>query len=181
MHSFQVGKLYMPGKTSWPEASYFNYDAAGLTLTIFARNLKDDEIEAVKSGQIELALYENQPAIFLMWKIRGFGPWSDAPYTIHVVPKDRQPDIESRKLVKEGEMLGLQITLVEGTTGIIKVLRYVSTSTQFTILLNEAVDRQLKQPFNEQFYNQHINKLYARYTSDAMATLAEARHKAGER
>lgn len=178
MYKYEVGKPYVEGKTRWPEASFFSYDKAGLVLTIFASRLKEPEIEAVRRGQVELALYENQPTIFLLYKIRGWGQWSDSPFTIHLVKPEDRPEI--KPIIGEGQKLLLMIILVGADTGIIKVLRAVSTSTEFTIVLNHAVMRQLEQEFDRLRYNLHIDNLYSRYSSDQMLAMTDYKYRAGE-
>lgn len=178
MYKLEVGKPYIEGKTRWPDASQFVYDRCGLMLSIFAGHLKESEIEAVRKGQVELAIYENQPAVFLLYRIKGFGPWSDVPYSIHLVSPENRPDI--KPLIIEGQKLLMTIILVDADTGIIKALRAVSTSTAFTVALNQAVMRQAKQTFSQTEYNRHVNSLYARYSSDQMAVMAEGKHRAGE-
>jgi len=64
MHSLEVGQLYHPERTQWPERAQYNYDANGHTLTLFFGEPKDREVSAVKKGRWQFGLLLQRPLLF---------------------------------------------------------------------------------------------------------------------
>ncbi len=79
-----VGERLFPNKDSYPEGVMFEYTKSGPILIIAMRNPTSGEIEAAKSGKLEMALYELKPVIFILVKIKGMGGWMDAPFSIRM-------------------------------------------------------------------------------------------------
>lgn len=179
MQILKVGELLAPGKTSYQEASWLDYTETGPVLMMAINRPSPKEIEAVKSGRIELALYEADPILWFLYKIRGFGPWSDCPFSIRLYDgKGRKFDWSEE--IEEGTGLGLQIVLVDAGTGIVKVLRLVGMSTKFSREFRAMILRQLERPFDAEKYNREINRVYARLSSDDLAARADIRCRVGE-
>jgi hypothetical protein len=54
MHKLSVGELYVPGKTSWPEAVEYNYTLAGHELRLFLGRPSVSEVRAVRLAPLRL-------------------------------------------------------------------------------------------------------------------------------
>ncbi len=145
MHLYEVGQLYNPKRTSWPECAQFNYRGGEYELVLFYNQPAADEVRDIRSALSQFALVVIDRMIFLLYKF-GLGQWSDAPYSWWMVPPD-QRTIPNHEPGSEERIL-LQIILVDAATGIIKVLRAVSFSPAFSQALNQAVRDQATSEFD---------------------------------
>lgn len=180
LHVFEVGGLFIPGKTQYREAAVLEYTESGPLLLLAIIGPTAKEVEAVKAGKIELALYEREPVLWFLFKIHGFGPWSDAPFSIRLYDgRDRKFDWSEE--IEDGMGLGLQIILVDAGTGIVKALRFIAMPTDFSREFRAAILRQLERPFSADEYNREISRIYANYSSDDLADRADIKCKLGEK
>lgn len=163
MNKYELSCLFDPTRTSWPEASRYIY--RGETeheLILFYSNPTTEEIQAVQSSEAEFRLHVAMYVFLLLYR---FGedeiPWSDAPYSFHLVPdEERVPPPPLFYSHKEGI---LRIVLVDADTGIIKALRTVPMPAQFATSLVYAVDVQAHQLFDRDGYDgvlRTIRKIY---------------------
>ncbi len=178
MHLYKVGALYIPGRTSWPEAGEYNFRSDTHELRLFVEGLTAEEVETYRHGRLELGLYVSSGVIFILYRF-GNDPWSDAPYSWWLVPEGERslpegiPTPESWRL--------LSITVVEATTGIIEVLREVSMSPQFTVALQTAIQMQASKAFDRAVHDKAIALAYRMYPhSNQMAQHALIKCIAGE-
>jgi hypothetical protein len=172
MNITEIGKLFFPGRTHWREGVWFDYTAIGPVLVFAFKNPSDEEILATRKGQVELALYDDPPVLFILHRIEGLEDWSDCPFSVRLC-KD---EIDLSLPIEEGKGLGLQIVLVESATGIVKALRLVGTSTEFARELRAAMVKQTIMPFSPDEYDRAIAEVYTMYTSDQLLKKAMARH-----
>lgn len=169
---FEVGSPF-PRPVPPVDAAHYNYDLSGHGLTILLRNPTAQEIEDVKSGDLQFGLVVYGSVIILLHKMGG-SPWSDAPYSWHLVPEENRqiPPVET--LTPETRAL-LHIVLVDSVTGIIKAQRVVTFSPQFTKSLHIAITEQSK--MSNARYDAEVDGLFARYTSRQLLGLAQAKCK----
>src|SRR5262249_3425169 len=129
MCRIQVGKPLVAGRTHWLEAGEFNVYNNGLELRLFFPHPTEAEIRGVKQAACQFALFVAGDVLFFLYRFAGL-PWSDAPYSWHLVPSDRRvlPAMQDT-----GGTRGLlQIILTDAETGIVQVLRAVTLSLEFT-------------------------------------------------
>jgi hypothetical protein len=169
-----VGQRLFPNKNSYPEGVAFEYTQSGPMLIIAFRNPKPSEIEAAKSGKLEMAFYESGPIIFVMVKIKGMGGWMDAPFSIRIYDQ-RGATFDWSDSIGEGQGLGVHIVLVDANTGIVKAQRLIGTSTEFAHGLRAAIMRQYEMPFSVTEYDATIRKIYQNLSSEDMAARADFR------
>ena len=174
LHAIMVGKPLQPGKTGYQEASWLDYTETGPILLMAVNNPTTKEIEAVRSGRIELALYEKGPVLWFLYKIRGFGPWSDCPFSIRLYD-DKGRTFDWSEEIEDGMGIGLQIILIDASTGIVKVLRLVGLPTEFSRTFRAMILRQTERSFDKTAYYQEINNIYTNFSSDDLADRADAR------
>lgn len=168
----QVGQPLFPGQTLLPQSTYFEYSESGPMLIICMPELTEREVEAARKGRVELALYEHPPVIFVLHKIDGLLGWSDSPFSVRLC----RQEIDLTAPIEDGQGLGLQIVLVESTTGVVRALRLVGTSTEFARELRSAMVRQTIRPFSSEEYDRTIGNVYTMYTSKQLVMKAKARH-----
>lgn len=173
---YEVGKPYSPTRSSWPDGVDYNYRAGEHELRIFMRDPSPAEIAAVRRGKARFALttfgvVNPHDLIVLCYKFGG-QPWGDGSYNFHLVPADeripppaRQPGGQDRAL--------LNVILVDGATGLIRGLRAVSFSPEFTRVLEDAIRSQAERPFvGDEAYDDVIARMYTAYGSDDFAAMA---------
>jgi hypothetical protein len=168
MHILTVGKPYMEGQTHWPEAVEYNYRGGSHELRLFYPNLRPQEIAAVESGPARFAFARRGDVIYLCWRF-GEQPWSDATYSIHLVPPDERvaPPVWTEPTARAL----LSVILVEATTGLIEAMRVVSFSPDFTRRLHSAIREQLRRPWpGQDAYLRQLTQMYSAYTSQQIAT-----------
>lgn len=173
MAVLSVGALYHPSHTRWPECAQYNYRAGEHRLELFFASPEVREIREIRRGQAEIAVLVGPRAIWLLWRF-GEGPWSDAPYSIHLVPEE---DRTLPPLASETETRSvLQVVLVDAATGVLRAIRAVSLSPQVSATLDAAIRAQAAQPWDEAAYDREIASTYARApSSESLVRLAQAR------
>lgn len=162
MHKYEVGTPYIPGKTSWTETGEYNCRSGAHELRLFFRNLRDQEIAAVASGEAKFSLAVVDDIIFMLYKIGDAFQWSDAPYTWHTLPESER---DLPPALAASEKMLLTVVLVEASNGIVKALRLVSMPHDFSLKLNAAIRKQADMPFDQKQYDQHLASIYARFNT----------------
>lgn len=183
-HLYVVGQLYLAGRTSWPERTEYNYRGNDHELRIFLASPTAGEIEGISGAPAEFALAVEGSALFLLSQFGdgtpGLGmPWSDTPYSWWLVlAHERQlpnpePGSEERIL--------LHVLLIDATTGILKAMRALTFSPEFSRALINTIRRQARTSFDKVSHDNDINLAYHRYPSTQdMVDAAIARCKGGE-
>ncbi|MBI3654031.1 MAG: hypothetical protein HY231_23620 [Acidobacteria bacterium] len=172
MYKYEVGKLYHPARTQWPEVTQYNFRAGQHELVLFLNNPTPREREALRRLPCEFGLRVEQDVIFLLYRFGGDVPWSDAPYSIHLVPESER-QIPAPELSAETRTL-LQVVLVDARTGLIVAMRAVTLSPEFTAALQHAIYEQHERPWiGASAYDAQIQQAYEKYpTSEAMTRQA---------
>jgi hypothetical protein len=171
MHTYEVGKLYTE-RANWPELAQYNYRGGEHELVLFLNRPTSDEIQSVRRGRAEFALFVKHSLIILLYRFDPALPWSDAPYSIHLVPPE-QRTVPAR--TSAGQMALLHIVLVDASSGITRALRVISMPPDFTQVLHKAIQEQAKLPFTRSAYNGELEALYQRYPSADLAKMAAVR------
>ena len=164
-HLYEVGKLYNENRTFWEPATQYNFRSGTHELLLFMNDLTSNEINAVRHKPVEFALFVNEPVIFMCYNFIPFIPWGDAPFSINMVPEDERTIPEIPQPFLERHII--QITLIESTTGIIKALRAVSLSPEFTAELHMAIRRQAESNYTQEEFDETLARTYATYLDTA--------------
>lgn len=162
LRHFEVGKLFEPGKTHYKEAVKFEFTKAGPVLLLFFDAPTPKEIDSVAGGDLRIGFDEKNEIIFLLLKFEGM-PWMDAPYSIHLSPPVDLAEVE------EGTGYGLQIFLVDSSTGILKAMRIIGLGTEWSRRFKEAVERQRETAFDAGIYDAKIQNIYRSFTPKDLA------------
>lgn len=158
MRHLEVGQLFEPGRTRYPETVKFDFTQGGPILLLFYASPTESEIQSCRSGNLKFGFVELNGIIFILYKFDGM-PWSDAPYSVHLSAPFELAEIEG------GMGFGLQIYLVDADTGILKVIRYVGLGHDFSERFKEAILKQKEQPFNQADYDRTIQRVYSQYST----------------
>ena len=179
MHLYQIGQLYSPARTDWPEVVDYNYREGTHEIRIFLPNPSPGEIAGIQSGKCEFALYLSGSVIFLLYTIAGAVRWSDAPFSWWLVPDhERQmPNPEPTDV----ERALVQIVLVDASTGVIKAMRAITWSPEFTAAIHKAIREQASRPFDRAEHDRIIAATYRKFPDSAdMLNVATFRTIGGE-
>jgi hypothetical protein len=176
MYITKVGELFIPGQTRYQENVWFEYTASGPFLIFAFQNPNPKEIQAAKTGKVELALYEDGPVLFILHRIDGLEDWSDCPFSVRLC---KNVEFDWSEEIQEGYGLALNIVLIDADTGILLAQRVVGTSTEFAREIRGAILRQLEHPFDEHIYNKKIDQIYSQLSSQQILRRAKAKHRAG--
>ncbi len=176
---YRVGELFYQGRETWPEGGQFTYSPGGLELTLFLSDIREDVVNDVRRGEVELALIVELPLIVLTYRFGQSIPWHDVPYSWHMQPVSWRviPSVE-RSLQSRAL---LWITLVGTEDGIIHAQRGVTLSPSFTRMLHRTIRSQALMAFDAEECTSAISKVFLNYptTVDRLA-LAEARTMGNE-
>jgi hypothetical protein len=169
--TLSVGTLYSPAVTRWPETAQYQYRSGTHELLLFLESPDAREVDDVARGEARFGLLVHGTAIFFLYSFGG-GPWSDAPFSIHLVPaaERKLPDV----LRSDATRAVLQVILVDASTGIVRALRLVSLSPEFTLELHSAIVAQAAQPADPAAHDRAIEAAYRRFP-DTKAMVAAAR------
>ncbi len=165
---FEVGSLYKPKKTNYNEGTRFDFLQSGAVLELFYDRPTPGEIQDVTKGRFELGFYEKDEVIFMLFRF-GSGQYMDAPYTAHL-----SAPFEFMEKIEQGLGFGLNVFLVDAATGILRAMRYVGLSNDFSQRFKKAVERQKKQGFDKTAYAAAIQMVYANYSTKDLARRADA-------
>lgn len=169
-HPIAVGLPYSAKRRSWPECSQYNFRGGEHELALFFGDPSRAEVDAFASGAGDLALYVESPVIVMIYRfgVEGAGiPWSDAPYSWHLVPA------HERKLPPElGGQDALRIVLVDAGTGLVRALRLVLLPEAFTAALRVAIIDQASAPWDLTAYDKRLAGLYTTFPDCAVMARA---------
>lgn len=179
LHRYEVGKLYSPNRTRWPEAVDFNYRQGVFELRLFFGSPSSREIRDVERGPCEFALFTEGDLVVLLYRFGQTVAWSDAPYSWHLVPQEQRTLPEAALGGERRDTM--QIILIDAATGIIRALRIVSFSPAFSAALRLAIREQASRPWpGDAEYNRQVQALYQRYpTSEMLLRVAKIRTVGG--
>ena len=167
MHKYEIGQLFQPGVTRYNEETRFDFLQDGAVLMLFFNHPTPQEIEDIRSGRFEIGFCEKSGIIFMLFRF-GSGQYMDAPYSLHL---SKPFTIEKPEL---GMGYGLTVFLVDAATGILKAIRYVGLSRDFSNRFRKAVERQKEESFNCAEYDAKLNYIYKNYTTKDLVKFADA-------
>lgn len=168
----EVGQLFEPGKTRYQECIKFECTQSGPMLLMFFDQPSNKEVDYIKSGKFQTKFYEYEEVIFMLFKF-GSLSWIDAPYSVHL----SQPFEFAEELEQENIGLGLQIYLIDATTGILKAMRLIGLGHDYSLKLRDAILKQKGKAFDLDAYDFKISEIYKRYNTDQLADFARWYYK----
>lgn len=164
---FKVGQLYKSGVTNYTECTKFDFMQSGAILEIYFNRPTGDEIQDITRGRFEIGFYENKDIIFMLFRF-GCMNWMDAPYTVHFSAPFKFEELNP------GIGYGLSIFFIDAATGILRGIRYVGLSTEFSHKFKNAVELQRQLPFNNSNYIESLNIITQNYSTRDLVQRASA-------
>jgi hypothetical protein len=178
MYAFEVGKPYLPCRGSIQPFARYNFLGEQHGLLLCLSQLNNSDVDAVREGEAEFALVVSRGVIFFLYHFGAAIPWSDAPYSWHLVP-EAQRELPEMPATAETRAL-LSVVLVDADLNIVRALRTVTLSPEFTRMLHAVIRAQAARPWSAPAYDNALSAAYTRWkTSEAMLAAAIARTKGG--
>ena len=170
-----IGLPLALGIRRWADGPLFTYRTDGLRLIIGATAPTTAEIAAVQGSACEFALASEEDVIFFLYRFAPALPWSDCPYSWHLVDEPDRVRIDAPPDAADHALLA--VTLVDANTGIVRALRLTTCSPALTLALHRAVIAQAGRIFaGRAVHAERVRRLYARFpTPEALLPRAIAR------
>lgn len=179
--SLRVGEVHPDWDTLEPQllvdGAVYNYTVTGHELTCYLERPARDEVRAFRKGRAKFALLEEGPVLFLLHRFGEALPWSDAPYSIHLVPEERR-QLPPALLGPHSRAL-LTAMLVDRSTGVIRGMRALSWSPGFTRVMHAAIRRQATLDFDPDEYDEAIARAYRKWPESSEMLRAVAARTSG--
>ena len=92
--NFQVGEKFPLPIQSQGDGGLFQIDINGAMFILQLSRTDVIAVEAFRTGRMELALYEEDGLLFLLYQIDGIfrEGWGDAPFALHTLPAAQLPE-----------------------------------------------------------------------------------------
>lgn len=155
MRALEVGKPYQEGLNRIHEGIVFDFTQEGCFLRIVFDSPLDSEINEMKEGQIKLGILEKNNIIFLFIKF-GRLAWMDAPHNVAFFQPFKLMELTDGKT---GYVV--QIVLIDGMTGLVKVLKLIELPHSMSVRLKELIEKQSKTQIRD--YDMALSQIYSRY------------------
>jgi hypothetical protein len=180
----QVGQPYDRTHRSWPQGADYNYRAGGHELRVFMPDLSNAEIAAAEKGRIEFGLWVDLPELWVI--SRFFHPTDgkmtmsfDCTYQWHRVKEAERTAPSAWEEVNPNLRALLSIVLVEGCNGIIRALRTVSYSPEFTRSFHRAIADQIALPYDKAEHEGTVEAITGQFTTDQLWAKCQHRCEGG--
>lgn len=159
LHRLQVGALYNPRRTSWPETPHLRIvSGAPVELVLFLNRPTAAEVAAVRTGTARFAWVDADHAALLCYRLDPGIPWSDVPYSPHL----EQPG-DAAGIDDPTRHTAVTVILVDATTGVVRAIRLVTWPPRFAAAVAETLVRLAAAPFAAAAHDATIAGLYRRY------------------
>ena len=165
---FQIGEKFPLPIRQQGEGGLFQVDANG---TMFILQLAKSDIiaiEAFRTGEMELALYETEGVLFLLYRIPGIfkDGWGDAPLSFGGLSKGHLPSEESLARAS------LHLCLVDARLSLLLAQREAQMPAPFADFLRRHTLSALEAPLAPQDFAARVQSIWQRMNP------AEMREKA---
>jgi hypothetical protein len=178
MQLLAVGKPYHPGRQAWPDGTDYDYRSGEHELRIFLADPMAKEVAAVESGPVEFGMFAEPEGLFVVTRF-GRTLSFDCSYQWHRVdPAERvlpPPHEETSPALRAL----VSIILVDATTGIVRALRAVSYSPEFTRAIHRAIAGQAAAPFDAPAHERWADERHA-CTTDQLWDRCTIRCRGGD-
>lgn len=170
-----IGQPYPSFSHVGSEGCHYSYESSGHWLHYLYSNPSSEEISSLQSGEANFGLYIRGPVLFLLHQF-GRMAWNDASYSWWLLSE------ECRRIPPLADYLHafLKVVMVDTETGVIKALRALTFSAQFTHCLHKAIVDQIRNPWSKESYEKTILSIYSKYSTMDLVERAEIFCKGGE-
>ena len=162
--NFEVGQTFPLPIRAVGDGGLFQIDANGIMFILQLSRTDIIAIEAFRTGRMELALYEEDGLLFLLYQIDGIFKegWGDAPLALYTLKPEQQP--EPAKMTDPT----IHLYLVDPRLNLLLALRTVPLQEDFFAALKRHTEAQLAAPFEATDHQRRVGTIYQRLTPAAM-------------
>jgi hypothetical protein len=157
MGSLVLGQLLDPRKHSYPETTQLHLYRDFAELVLFMNKPTSQEKRDVTEGNLQFALADGAPHLFILGYQFGSQSWCDAPFEAH-----RATDAGT-VLETAGDLLPLRVLLVDANTGILVGWRFCELPPDFADAMRASVQAQLGSPYEPDTAGALLNHLYQHF------------------
>ncbi|MFC2342658.1 MAG: hypothetical protein ACFNWW_02105 [Negativicutes bacterium] len=168
--NFEVGQPFPLPIRAKGDGGLFQIDTNGVMFILQLSRTDIIAVEAFRTGQMELALTEEEGLLFFLYRIDGIFKegWGDAPLSLATLKEAQRP--KSTVLPDAA----LHLYLVEPHLSLLLAQRTVTLSKAFRGALERHLVRRLAAPLSEEVERQKIGEIYQRLTPAALREKAMA-------
>lgn len=168
--NFQVGEKFPLPIRQQGEGGLFQVDANGAMFILQLAKSDIIAIEAFRTGAMELALYEEDGVLFLLYQIPGIFKegWGDAPLSFGGLAEAQMPSAKS--LADET----LHLYLLDARLSILLAQREEAMPAPFAALLSRHTLAAVKSPQDPIAFTAHVHRVWQRMSPAAMREKAAA-------
>lgn len=165
---FQIGEKFPLPIRQQGEGGLFQVDANGAMLILQLAKSDIIAIEAFRTGEMELALYETEGILFLLYRIPGIfkDGWGDAPLSFGGLSNEHLPSEESLARAS------LHLCLVDARLSLLLAQREAQMPAPFADFLRRHTLSALEAPLAPQDFAVRVQSIWQRMSP------AEMREKA---
>ncbi len=168
MMNFQVGDIFPIPITAQGDGGLFQIDANGIMFILQLSNTDVIAREAFRTGSMELALFEENGILSLLYRIDGIfkDGWGDAPLAQHLV----KPELRAKNLTDPM----IHLYLVDSKLHTLLAIRQIPLDDAenggkgFFEALKRHVSKANENPFSPAEFNQRLQSLWSTYSPAAM-------------
>ena len=176
MTLLQLGDKFPHGAPSIP--LLVSLSQSPLTCVFTFSNLMPREIDAFSTGNVEFSFCQpNEKIISFNTRINGLTGWCDAQYSPSADLSNPTSTVIDTKL---GMHTPVVLTLVEGTTGLIKGIRIVSVSHPFVYRLNQALEQINSVKLTEEEYLEIAQSVLDKYSTHDLVKMSKHIERGGQ-
>lgn len=168
--NFEVGQPFPLPIRAKGDGGLFQIDTNGVMFILQLSRTDIIAVEAFRTGQMELALTEEEGLLFFLYRIDGIFKegWGDAPLSLATLKEAQRP--KSAVLPDAA----LHLYLVEPHLSLLLAQRTVTLSKAFRGALERHLAQRLAAPWPEEVERQKIGEIYQRLPPAALREKAMA-------
>ena len=168
--NFQVGEKFPLPIQSQGDGGLFQIDINGAMFILQLSRTDVIAVEAFRTGRMELALYEEDGLLFLLYQIDGIFKegWGDAPLSLHNLKAELLP---TEKSLQDRTM---HLYLVDTTLQILLAQRDIELSDKCQAVIKKHVAAQKRKPFSDEGFRKKVQRIWAEKTPAMMREAATA-------
>jgi len=171
MQNIEVGKYFFGQPRRMTEGCRLDYSESGPQLSVILDGISKSEINKIRSGDMDLGVFEQEGILFLLVNIPGVLDWSDAP--LHLGLYRTRPAIPDN--IEDGMGLGLTVLGIEASTGMVNVIRFVGLGTDISRAITSILAAQ--GDTNQTEHTKKVKAIYRQYDCIKMVRMATQRWK----
>ena len=168
--NFEVGQPVPLPIQAVGDGGMIQVDANGVMFILRLSRTDVIAVEAFRTGDMELALYEENGVLFFLYKIDGIFKegWGDAPLGLHTLKPEQLPTAESLADPT------LHLYLVESRLGILMAMRQIPMNGEFHEVLKHHVETRMKEPMDAGAFASRVQSAWSVKTPEEMRRAASA-------